>query len=72
MKDTVRIAVFNTKGWIKDIMTRAKLKSINVNQSFELAIDPDLPTGKYQLLFAVNCGIYPPTANSKRIPLIVE
>lgn len=72
MKDTVRIAVFNKKGWIKDIMTTAKLKSINVNQSFELAIDPDLPTGKYQLLFAVNCGIYPPTANSKRIPLIVE
>jgi hypothetical protein len=72
MKDTIRIAVFGKKGWEKDIITNTRLKEVNADLSFDLKIDPQLPPGKYELLFAINCGFYPPTANSKKIPLAVE
>jgi len=72
MKDTIRIAVFTKKGWLKDIITGTRLMEIHPALVFNLTIDPALPPGKYELLFAVNCGRYPPTANSKRIPLVIE
>lgn len=71
LKDTLRIAVFNKKGWVKDIITAARVKKVFADQAFSINIDPALPPGRYELLFAVNCGFYPPTANSKRIPLII-
>jgi hypothetical protein len=72
MKDTIRIAVFDKKGWVKDIITTTRLKDVNRNLTFSIAIDPALSPGKYELLFAINCGFYPPTANSKKIHLSIE
>lgn len=72
MKDTIRIAVFNKTGWVKDIITSTRLKDVNADLSFSIDIDPALATGHYELLFAINCGLYPPTANSKKIPLVIE
>ena len=72
MKDTIRIAIFDKRGWVKDIITTTRLKEINVDLTFDMKIDPQLPPGKYELLFAINCGFYPPTANSKKIPLVVD
>ncbi len=72
MKDTIRVAVFNRKGWVKDIMTNTRLKEVNRNLTFNISIDPALPAGRYELMFAINCGFYPPTANSKKISLIIE
>ncbi len=72
MKDTIRIAIFDKRGWVKDIITTTRLKEINADLIFDMKIDPQLPPGKYELLFAINCGFYPPTANSKKIPLTVD
>lgn len=72
MKDTIRIAVFNKNGWVKDIITNTRLKDVNADLTFSIEIDPALAPGHYELLFAVNCGFYPPTANSKKIPLTVD
>jgi hypothetical protein len=72
MKDTIRIAVFNKNGWVKDIITNTRLKDVNADLTFSIEIDPALAPGHYELLFAVNCGFYPPTANSKKNPLTVD
>lgn len=72
MNDTVRIAVFNNKGWVKDIMTDMRLKEMTQDLSYSVSIDPGLPSGHYEIMFAINCGFYPPTANSKKISLTVE
>jgi hypothetical protein len=72
MKDTIRIAVFNKKGWVKDIITNTRLKEVNKELSYHIKIDPALPSGHYELMFAVNCGAYPPTSNSRKIPLEID
>lgn len=71
LKDSIRIAVFNKKGWVKDFMTEAKLSSLRAGGEFRLSIRTDLPAGKYNYLIAVNCGHYPPTRNSKKYRLTI-
>lgn len=72
LKDTTRIGIFNSKGWVKDIYTTLSLKEAVNNPSGQLSISPGLPAGKYYLLFAISSGHYYPTHNSDKIKLTVE
>lgn len=71
LKDTLRIAVFSKKGWVKDIITTIRLREVYRDLSFNIPLDPALPAGRYELLFAVNCGVYPPVSNSRKVPLVI-
>jgi hypothetical protein len=57
---------------VKDIITNTRLKEVNKELSYHIKIDPALPSGHYELMFAVNCGAYPPTSNSRKIPLEID
>lgn len=72
LKDTSLVAVFNAKGWIKDISTSVSLKELVNNDSAQLTIKPQLAPGKYYLRFAIRSGYYYPTHNSGKIELVVE
>lgn len=71
LKDTIRIAVFNKKGWVKDLYTTAKLTDLMPEMKFSIKAPADLPAGEYSYLIAVNCGWYPPTRNSRKYPLTI-
>jgi hypothetical protein len=70
-EDTVRIGVFNKKGWLKDIFTPLTLKQMDSLQQTDVKM-PALSKGKYYLRFAINCGLNNPTHNSAKIELVVE
>jgi Dolichyl-phosphate-mannose-protein mannosyltransferase len=72
LKDTILIAVYNAKGWIKDIATPLSLNKIVEEKNGQVTITPSLPPGKYYLRFAIHSGYYYPTHNSEKIKLIVE
>ncbi len=72
LKDTILIAVYNAKGWIKDIATTLSLKKIVEEKNGQVTIIPALPPGIYYLRFAIRSGYYYPTHNSEKIKLIVE
>lgn len=72
LKDTVRIGVFNDKGWIKDIYTTISLKKAVDTPGGQVTIIPGLPAGKYYLLFAINNGQYYPTSNSDKIKVLIK
>jgi hypothetical protein len=71
LKDTIRIAVFNSKGWIKDIYTPLSLKEAVKRPSGNISLRHGLSPGKYSLLFAINTFYYP-THNSDKIKLTVN
>jgi hypothetical protein len=74
IKDSVRIGVFGSKGWIKDkiIPTPFNLKQMEREKEALLRVRPDLPKGKYFLRFTISCGPYNSTHNSEKIPLVIE
>jgi hypothetical protein len=72
LKDTTRIGVFNSKGWVKDIYTTLSLKETVKNPSGQLSLSHGLAPGKYYLLFSINSGQYYPTHNSDKIKLAVN
>ena len=69
---TIRIGVFNKKGWQKDIFTILTLKSMVDQKKFDLDINPGLAKGKYFLRFSIQQGFYNPTHNSDKIELVIE
>lgn len=71
-KDSVRVGIFNKRGWIKDIFTPFTLKQMNEVKEASLKISPAVPKGKYYLRFSINCGYNNPTHNSGKIELEVE
>lgn len=72
LNDTIRIGIFSRQTWVKDIFTSLSLKQMNKEKQTSLKIAPDLPKGKYYLLFAINCGHNNPTHNSDKIELLIE
>ncbi|MGH2552593.1 MAG: ArnT family glycosyltransferase [Chitinophagaceae bacterium] len=72
LRDTTRIGVFNSNGWIRDIYTPLSLKEAVKNPSGQLSLPHGLSPGKYYILFAINSGRYYPTHNSDKIKLIIK
>lgn len=72
LKDTTRIGVFTTKGWVKDIFTTLSLKELAITKKVQLTIQPGLPVGNYYLRFAVNCDYRNATHNSEKIRLVIK
>lgn len=73
LNDTTRIGVLDNEGiWIKDIFTKISLHDVLNNPAGILKLYPDLPSGNYQLLFAINSGANYPTHNSRKIKLQVH
>jgi Dolichyl-phosphate-mannose-protein mannosyltransferase len=72
LQDTVRIGVFNTKGWMKDYLLPVTLEEMAQKKIKQVTIYPNLPSGKYYLLFAINRSFRIPTHNSSRIELVIE
>jgi len=70
--DTVRIGVFNAKGWIRDIYTTITLQQLVRDKTLPLTINPGLRSGKYYLRFAINSGYRNPTHNSDKIELVID
>ncbi len=72
LKDTILVAVFNAKGWIKDIVTTLSLKKIMEEKNGQVTIIPALLPGKYYMRFAIRSGYYNATHNSEKIALVVD
>lgn len=70
--DTVRIGIFDRKGWIRDVFIDIKPDPENFNKRFSVSFKPDLPQGKYYLRFAMNRGFRLPTHNSDKLLLTIE
>ncbi len=70
--DSIRIGLFDRKGWIKDYFIPLSLGELVANPRFEIPFSPGLPRGEYFFRFAVNTGIYNPTHNSARFTLKVN
>lgn len=69
---TTRIAVFDKKGWIKDIFLPISIKEMTEKKEMDIKISPGLAKGKYSILFAIQTKNNLPTHNSERISLIIE
>lgn len=70
--DSTRIGIFAGQDSVKTILTSLSLKEMNEKRQTDVQIDPELPKGKYFLLFAINAGKNLATHNSERISLIVK
>jgi hypothetical protein len=71
-EDTIRVGLFNTKGWIQDIFPAISLNEMLVKKEVSFSFDPGLPTGKYYLRVAINRGYRNPTHNSNKIELLIK
>jgi hypothetical protein len=73
LKDTVRIGVFNKKGWIRDINTTLSLAEMIKTKEMPIMINPPLAPGNYYLRFAIKASDYEnPTHNSDKIKLVIH
>jgi len=72
IKDTTRIGVFNSKGWVKDIYTNLSLKETVKWLDQQINFYPGLSPHNFTILFAINSGQYYPTHNSEKIKLTVN
>lgn len=72
LNDTIRIGVFNKRGWVNDIFTGLSLQQMNEQKEIEMKMNPGLPKGKYYFLFAINSGLYNSTHNSNKIELDIK
>lgn len=70
--ETVRIGIFDSKEWIKDIPLSISLRRMTLRTDTTFTITPGLPKGTYYLRLAIASGDLNPTHNSDKIPLIVE
>ncbi len=72
LSDTVRIGIFNEKGWQKDLFTGLSIQDLLTGSSPSVTITPDVPAGKYFMRFAINAGKNAPTHNSEKINLTIR
>lgn len=72
LNDTVRIGIFNDKGWQKDVLTNLSVRSLLSTPSLAVNVKPGLPAGKYFMRFAINAGKNAPTHNSEKIDLTIK
>jgi len=72
LNDTIQVGVFNSVGWVKDMMTNLSLKEIIQQKITRITITPQLSPGKYYLRFTIRCGNYNATHNSDKIGLVVD
>ncbi|MBL7723433.1 MAG: glycosyltransferase family 39 protein [Chitinophagaceae bacterium] len=70
--DTIRIGVYQSGKWKKDIYTRLSLKEMVEQKKVSVIINPGLAKGNYFLRFAINSGYRNATHNSDKIKLIVN
>jgi len=67
-----RVGVFNKNGWVKDLPVPFTLYEL-IQQKKEIQLDPQLPDGKYYLLFSIfSTGTLTPTHNSDKVALTIE
>lgn len=67
----VMLAVFNKKGWLMDWETGIGVRDLAAGK-FAVKIFPQLPKGKYELMFAIAVAGYHPTHNGPKFSLTVE
>lgn len=72
LKTNLRLAIFDRYGWIKDIPLNRRIDELVNNPSFTITADPQLATGHYYFLFAIQAEPYRPTPNSIKIKLKVR
>lgn len=72
LHDTIRIAVYQSGKWKKDIYTILSLKEMVERKKVAVIINPGLAKGNYFLRFAINSGYRNATHNSDKIKLIVN
>lgn len=70
--DTIRIGVYQSGKWKKDIYTRLSLKEMVEQKKVSVIVNPGLAKGKYYLRFAINSGYRNATHNSDKIELVVN
>lgn len=68
-EDTIRVGLFNSKGWIKDVFPAVSLQEMVMKKEADISFNPGLPAGKYYLRVAINRGYRNPTHNSDKIEL---
>ncbi|HNU13414.1 MAG TPA: hypothetical protein PKI55_03075, partial [Chitinophagaceae bacterium] len=72
LHDTIRIGVYQSGKWKKDIYTILSLKEMVERKKVAVIINPGLVKGNYFLRFAINSGYRNATHNSDKIKLIVN
>jgi len=72
LRDTTSIAVYDAKGWSRNIPTQLSLKDLIRSSDVELTVNPSLPKGRYVLRLVISAGDYPATINSDKIALTVK
>ena len=72
LNDTIRIGVYQSGKWKKDIYTILSLKEMVERKKVAVIINPGLVKGNYFLRFAINSGYRNATHNSDKIKLIVN
>jgi hypothetical protein len=72
LKDSIRIAVYGSKGFIHMVPTQLSLKQLAVNNKANLDFNPLVPKGSYFLRMTISSGNYVPTINSDKINLKIE
>ena len=70
--DTIRIGIFDKKGWVKDLETGLRIQNLVKEEKAMISFDPQLPRGKYFLLFTIQVDGYNATHNSRKIGLKVD
>ncbi|HEX5654024.1 MAG TPA: glycosyltransferase family 39 protein [Chitinophagaceae bacterium] len=72
MEDSIKIGVFDKKGWLKDLDTPLHLRELVNKKEFTISLDPGLSKGKYFLRFTIQVNYYNATHNSDKIELMVK
>lgn len=70
--DTIRIGVFNSNAWVKDLYPAVTLQQLLSQPAIDFSIDPGLPPGKYKLRIALSRSDLNPTHNSDKIELVIK
>mgnify|MGYP000873047130 CR=1 FL=1 len=70
--DTIRIGIYQSGKWEKDIYTSLSLKEMVEQKKASVIINPGLAKGNYYLRFAINSGYRNATHNSDKIELTVN
>jgi hypothetical protein len=72
LKDTIRVGIFNKKGWQKDITVPLSLMQMAAQKEFGIMLKPLLSPGNYYMYISIKKDFYNPTFNSKRIYLKIK
>jgi hypothetical protein len=72
LKTEIVAGIFDKRGWIKDIFLPYRLYEL-VQQRHEINFNPQLPKGKYYIIFSIySAGTITPTHNSDKIKFVIE